>query len=269
MEYSDDFIMLPRVDFAFKELMVSEYIRKGFLSAVLNISDKDIKSTEMLNANLQKEHKDEKQGVLDVRLTLNDSTEIDIEIQLAYMTSWADRSTFYMCRMITGQTGINDLYTNMKKCIAINILDFRYIKQTEKFHTIFHVREDNENIVFTDKMEWHIIELPKLPIDTDGTLLYDWAKFIKSEKREDFEMLAKRNDYLSEAYKRLEVISQDKLKRIEYTSRMKAVMDYNTLMAENYDRGRAEGRAEERASIISMLKEKGMSNEEIAGWFGS
>ncbi len=62
MEYRDDFIMLPKIDFAFKELMANEKIRKGFLSAVFDIPDTDIKSTVMLNTNLCREHEDEKQG---------------------------------------------------------------------------------------------------------------------------------------------------------------------------------------------------------------
>ncbi len=265
MEHRDDFIMLPKIDFAFKELMTNEYVRKGFLSAVLDIKDTDIKSTEMLNTNLRKEHEDEKQGVLDVRLLMNDSTELDIEIQLTYMMSWADRSTFYMCRMISGQTGINKLYTNMKKCVAINILDFKYIDNTDKFHTVFHVREDDENIIFTDKMEWHIIELPKLPVNTDGTSLYDWARFIRSEKREEFEMLAKRSDYLNEAFRQLEVISQDKLKQIEYTSRMKAVMDHNTMMAESYERGEKSGFAKGEKLGLAKGEKLGFAKGEEAG----
>lgn len=94
--YSEDFIMSPKVDFAFKELMRDEMVRKGFLSAVLNIKDTDIRSTVLMNTNLPRVHEDDKQSILDVRLTMNDTTEIDIEIQLAYMSSWADRSTFYL-----------------------------------------------------------------------------------------------------------------------------------------------------------------------------
>ncbi len=223
-------------------------------------------------------------------------TEIDIEIQLSYMRSWADRSTFYLCRMVSEQSDINRTYSNMKKCAAINILDFNYI-QTERFHTTYHVSEDKEHFLFTDKIEWHIIELPKLPVNEDGTRLYDWAKFLSSKNREDFEMLAKRDVYLGEAYKQLDIISQDKLKRIEYTSRQKALNDYTTYMAENYDqghkdgkaegivigekKGRAEGRAEgkaegleegkekERSSTIARMKALGFTEEQIRAVYGS
>ena len=111
----DDFIMSPKVDFAFKEIMYNETVRKGFLSAVLNIRDTEIKSVVMLNTNLTKVHKDEKQGILDVRLTMNDNTEIDIEMQVCSMKTWAERSVFYVSKMIDEQTNTNKMFSNMKK----------------------------------------------------------------------------------------------------------------------------------------------------------
>ncbi|MBR6386305.1 MAG: PD-(D/E)XK nuclease family transposase [Ruminococcus sp.] len=90
----DDFIMSPKVDFAFKEMMYNETVRKGFLSAVLNIRDTEIKSVVMLNTNLTKVHKDEKQGILDVRLTMNDNTEIDIEMQVCSMNNMGGTQCF-------------------------------------------------------------------------------------------------------------------------------------------------------------------------------
>ncbi len=90
-------------------------------------------------------------------------------------------------------------------------------------------------------------------------------------------MFAKRDDYLNEAYKQLDVISQDKLKRIEYTSRQKALNDHNTIMAENYDRGmnkgieigEKKGRLEERESLKEMLMANGMSEEQISEMFNN
>lgn len=161
--------------------------------------------------------------------------------------------------MMVEQVGINKKYSNIRKCIGINILDFNYIKKTERFHTVYHISEDTEHIRFTDVMEWHIVELPKLPTIDDGTDLYDWISFMKAQNREEFEMLAKKNEYLEEAYRHLEIISQDEQKRIEYTARQKAIYDYNTLMEENYNRG-----SEERAlNIANKLRELGVDEEII------
>ena len=264
---NDNFIMSPKVDFAFKEIMRNETVRIGFLSAVLGIKVTKIKSTVMLNTNLPKIHDDEKQGILDVRLTMNDNTEIDIEIQLAYMKSWADRSTFYLSKMLVEQIGINKKYTNIKKCIGINILDFDYIRQTERFHTVYHVSEDTEHIRYTDVLEWHIVELPKLPSMPDGSDLYNWVKFINSQSKEDFKMLANENIYLKAAYEQLEIISQDEQKRLEYTARQKALYDYNTIVEENFERGLEQGIGkgikQKEAELIEKWRAKGMTDEQI------
>ena len=60
--------MRPKVDFAFKEIMTDEKARIGFLAAVLKINPEDIKETQILNTNLRREHEDDKQRILDVRL---------------------------------------------------------------------------------------------------------------------------------------------------------------------------------------------------------
>ena len=269
---NDDFIMSPKVDFAFKEIMFNDKVRKGFLSAVLEIPVNKIKKTVLKNTNLQKIHVDEKQGILDVYLVMNDDTQIDIEIQLAYMASWADRSAFYVSKMLVEQINIDKKYSNFQKCIGINLLDFNYIKDTDRFHTVYHISEDKEHFIYTDIMEWHVVELPKLPAIDDGSDLYNWVRFIKAERKEEFEMLAKKDEYIEEAYKQLEIISQDEQKRLEYTARQKAIYDYNTLIEENYLRGekkgriegKAEGKAEERKTLAEKMRAKGYSEQEIA-----
>ena len=70
-----EFLMKPRNDYAFKELMSVENVRIGFLSAILKLNPDDIKETHILNTDLKKMFPDDKLGILDVRLSLNDDTE--------------------------------------------------------------------------------------------------------------------------------------------------------------------------------------------------
>ena len=49
----DNFLMKPKVDFAFKEIMANEKARIGFLSAVLKIKPEEIKSTQTAWMKLQ------------------------------------------------------------------------------------------------------------------------------------------------------------------------------------------------------------------------
>ena len=95
--------MKPKIDFAFKEIMNDEKARTGFLAAVLHLDPADIKSTRILNPYLRQTHADDKLGILDVRILMNDDTEIDTEIQLSELKVWSDRSLFYAAKMYTDQ----------------------------------------------------------------------------------------------------------------------------------------------------------------------
>jgi len=57
----------------------------------------------------------EKQGILDVRILMNNNTEINIEIQLSYLRVWADRSLFYLAKLYSGQIKPGQNYTVFKK----------------------------------------------------------------------------------------------------------------------------------------------------------
>ncbi len=241
-----EFLMKPKIDFAFKEIMMNEQARIGFLSAMLKLDPADIKTTELLNTNLRKLHEDEKQGILDVRILLNNAAEIDIEIQLSMLNVWADRALFYLAKMYTEQIRPGQNYSIFKKCVSISILDFTLFQDTAEFYSCFHIREDNRQTLYTDKMEFHVLELSKLPdeLKEDSGDILLWAKFINAERKEEFDMLAEKNAYIGSAYEQLQVISQDRQKRLEYEAREKAILDYNQGMFESEQRGFQQGRRE-------------------------
>ena len=268
----DNFLMKPKIDFAFKEIMIDEKARTGFLAAVLKIDPESIQETRILNTNLRREHEDDKQGILDVRLLMDNNREIDIEIQLSELAVWADRSLFYLSKMFTEQIRPGESYRVFKKCVDISILDFILFRDEAEFYSCFHIREDTRNFLYTDKMEFHVIELPKLPDrPKEGcTDLELWAKFINAERKEEFDMLAEKNIYIDSAYRRLQVISQDDKKRMEYEARQKAIRDYNEGLLEAEERGEQRGekrgiqigeqRGEKRRNIENA---RGMKNEGI------
>ena len=96
---------------------------------------------------------------------------------------------------------------------------------------------------YTDKMEFHVIELPKLhkELKEDASDMLLCAKFINSKTKEEFEMLAEKNKSIAEAYQQLQVISQDEQKQLEYDARQKAIWDYNQGMTEAEERGEQRG----------------------------
>ncbi len=268
-----DFLMKPKIDFAFKEIMEDAKARTGFLSAVLHLDPESIKETRILNTNLRKMYEDDKLGILDVRVLMNDDTEIDTEIQLSELKVWADRALFYLSKMYTEQISAGQKYDVFKKCVSISILDFVLFKEEADFYSCFHIREDARHFLYTDKMEFHVIELPKLPkeLRENSSSLELWAKFINAEEREEFDMIAEKDPYIKSAYGQLQVISQDKQKRLEYEAREKAIRDHNQFVfeakqsgrEEGREEGRKEGREEEKVEIAKTLINMGYSTNNI------
>ena len=219
--------------------MNDEKARIGFLSAILHLDPADIKETRILNPYLRQTHEDDKLGILDVRILMNDDTEIDTEIQLSELKVWADRSMFYASKMYTDQIEPGQKYNVFKKCVSISILDFVLFGNESEFYSCFHIMEDTRHFIYTDKMEFHVIELPKLPkaLKEDSSSIELWAKFINAEEMEEFDMIAEKDPYIQSAYNQLQIISQDKQKRMEYEAREKAIRDYNQSMYEAEQRG--------------------------------
>ena len=238
-----DFLMKPKIDFAFKEIMEDEKARTGFLSAVLGLNPEDIKETQILNSHLRKIHEDDKLGILDVRVLLNNDMQIDTEIQLSELRVWASRALFYISKMYTEQIEKGQKYDTLQKCVSISILDFILFEKETEFYSRFHILEDTRHFLYTDKMEFHVIELPKLPEGLrDGCSSIElWAQFINAEQKEEFDMIAEKDPYIKSAYDHLQIISQDKKKRLEYEAREKAIRDHNQFLFEAEQRGEQRG----------------------------
>lgn len=256
---NNEFIMKPKVDFCFKELMEDEFVRKGFIAAILHIHPKEILRTELLPTHLRKEHGNDKLGILDVRILLNGNIQIDMEIQLSPFRLWAERSLFYLGKMYVGQFQKGKSYDVFGKCIHVGILDFELFPGDEEYYAVFHLWEDTRRRKYTDKIELHILELPKIAKhDYPGTELLNWMRFMNAERKEEFEMLAKENEYMEKAYERLMNLSADEEKQLEYEARQKAIMDHDYLMRYNWEEGMKVGI---KAGMVETCKELGLSKE--------
>ena len=59
-------------------------------------------------------------------------------------------------------------------------------------------------------------------------------------------MIAQKDPYIDSAYEKLQIISQDKEKRMEYEAREKAIRDYNEMILTAIERTREETKEETR-----------------------
>ena len=234
----DNFIMLPTVDFCFKELMQNPKVRKGFISALLNLSPDEVEDTVLLPTLLPRDSADDKQGIMDVRVLLKNGTQMNMEMQVKYFEYWDERALFYLSKMFDSQIHKGESYEKLQKCIHVSILDFIHFPNDKECYRRIHFRDDKTSHLYSDKMELQILELKKLPSDVKTSQdVLTWMKFFSGKSRKEFQTMAKTNEYLDEAYNTLLNLSADEKKRLEYEAREKALKDYNTQISSAEKRG--------------------------------
>ena len=233
-----NFIMLPTVDFCFKELMQNPKVRKGFISALLNLPPEEVEDTVLLPTLLSRDSADDKLGIMDVRVLLRDGTQMNMEMQVKYFEYWDERALFYLSKMFDSQIRKGESYEKLQKCIHVSILDFIHFPNDNKCYRRIHFRDDQTSQLYSDKMELQILELKKLPPEVKtGEDVLAWMRFFSSKSKEEFQNMAKTNEYLDEAYNTLLNLSADEKKRLEYEAREKALKDYNTQISSAEKRG--------------------------------
>lgn len=270
---NDNFIMLPTVDFCFKELMKNPKVRKGFVGAILGKDPKIIRKTILVPTDLQKESEDDKLGILDVLVELDDGVKMNMEMQVTYFEFWTHRVLFYMGKVYVGQIKKGDDYDRLRKCIHVSILDFVHFPQDQRCYRKIVFCDAETGAQYTDLLELHILELRKLPAqDQNEDGIIRWMRFLGGKKREEFEDMAKKDEYIEAAYDELKKLSLDEQKRLEYELREKAIRDHNSLMksAQRLGQKRGEEIGEKRGERLALKRlvakkmEKGMSQDEIA-----
>ncbi|GHT50383.1 hypothetical protein FACS1894102_5860 [Spirochaetia bacterium] len=135
----------------------------AFLNAVLGRSGTDaLVSVEILeNKTFSAEIIGDKTSILDVRAITSSGEYVNIEVQLQDLHNMAKRSLFYWSENFNRSISAGQDYNELPKVIAINIVNFDYIK-LDDFHTTFHMREDNHHdCILSDAIEIHFINMVK------------------------------------------------------------------------------------------------------------
>ena len=159
----ENFILLPTVDFCFKELMRNPKVRQGFIAAIMGKDPKAIRKTTLIPNATKKESKDAKLGILDVMVEMEDGSKVNMEMQVAYFGWWSSRVLFYVSKTYSGQIKEGEDYDALKKCIHVSILDFIHFPQDKKCYRKIAFCDVETGEQYTDLMELHILELKKLP----------------------------------------------------------------------------------------------------------
>lgn len=247
-------ILSPKVDFVFKRIFGNEKhpnILISFLNAVIKPTDL-IKSVQIKNTDIEKEHIEDKYSRLDIKAVTNNGEHINIEIQVKNEYNMIKRSLYYWSKMFENQIVKGDDYDTLSRTICINILDFKYLKNNN-FHNCYRLKEINTNEELTDTMELHFIEIPKLRkldnTDEISDMLEAWITFIQSPTSEVVSKLEMSSQEIKEAKEELVRLSGDDKERERYQRRKESLLEQSSLLANAERKGIEKGKKEEKILI--------------------
>ena len=236
----------------------------GFLKSILWLPENEYESIEISDPHLMPDYIDDKRAVVDIKLHTKTKKIIHIEIQLQVSKHMINRIIFYSAKLITEQIGSSEQYDTIQKVISIAITEENLISNSPNYHHRFTLYDLNTGVEFSDLMEINTLELKKLPVETDGKLLYDWAKLIAAETEEELEMIAQRNPEMKKTIVKIRELSANEKARDMIERRQKGILDFNMFVNDAKMEGRAEGRAEERNEIALRLLKLNLPLEQIA-----
>jgi predicted transposase/invertase (TIGR01784 family) len=249
-------ILPPVYDIVFKQVFATRPdLLKPLLKSAINLPEEDFGEITVSDPHVYPEHAGGKLGILDIKVTLKSKTVIDVEMQKEKLTHLPERVLFYCSGMVREQTAPgDDEYENLKPVVSVTIMNEPVLPEDGAYHHRYTLYDPKTRSEFTDLLTVHLIELPKLPKEDDGSDLWWWMRFLTVKTKEELAMIAEKNPVLEKAAERLLEVSEDAATR----RRLERERIFEMDQRDRINTARKEGRQE----VIALLK-KGYSLEEI------
>ena len=230
-------IISPKMDFAFREIMEDDEVRRYFICDALNMSVEQVKETRLGNPFLRRRHRKMNLGILDVKVFLQDGTRINLEMQLRRQKFWEKRSLYYLAKMYADILFMGEHFDRLRRCVAISILDFN-LTEDDRYHSVYRMR-DEMGKDYSDLLELHIIELRKTL--NGKSRMDDWIRLFNAETEEDLHMIKTKNVGVQRAKYVIQEMSLTEAMRDAFEAYRKRKMDRKSEDAYVYDQGKAAG----------------------------
>lgn len=257
----------PKLDLVFKKIfgdVRNTDILTDFLATVLEISPSEITEVEILDNEVVPDILISKFSRLDLKITINRTTSVNIEIQVLNYGNYKERTLFYWAKMYTGDLQKQEDYLNLKNTIAINVIDFNLF-DCKEYHSTFKIFEEHRQELLTDKFRIDFLELRKAKECKECGSMVDkkqmWMDFLNTNAEDDetLDRLSTSSPVMQKAVAVLRKMSADEKELYEIEQREKAVRDEVSARAYERQQGITQG----IENVIAKMKKSGMSDEQI------
>jgi predicted transposase/invertase (TIGR01784 family) len=163
--------------------------------------------------------------ILDIKAVDEKGTWYDIEMQIAEQGYYDKRALYYWSKVYTDQIESGEDFEELRKTIAINILDFNYLDEKE-FHNEYGIYNRKSMKELSDIFDMHFIELGKFDKSFKDikTTLDRWTAFLNKAYEIDKDNIPEElamDENVRKAIEKLDVMYLDKEEREIYENDLK------------------------------------------------
>ena len=143
----------------------------------------------------------DKDFVLDIKILMNSSAAVNLEMQVNNQYNWSERSLVYLSRLFDSLNA-GEAYKAVKPAFQIGILNFTLFPKYPEFFSTYKMLNIRNYQKYSDKFTVHVLDLTQIGLAGDEDKAYGldkWARLFNALTWEDFRMISADNKNMQEA----------------------------------------------------------------------
>lgn len=258
----------PYTDFGFKLLFgtaMNKELLISFLNALL-FKEETVKDVTYLNTEHLGTQEYDRRAVFDVYCENDKGEKFLVEMQKGEQQFFKDRSVFYATFPIREQAKRGEWNYELKAVYTIGILNFIFDDtDPEYFHHEVKLVDMGTRKVFYDKLTFIYLEMPKFNKGEDEleTMFDKWLFVLHNLSSLWERPRALQERVFDRLFEAAEIAKFTRTEMSEYWDSLKNFRDLYSVISTAENKGREEGREEERMKNAVRMKQKGYPLEDI------
>lgn len=166
----------------------------NIIAAVLHIDVSTITDIHVKNSIIPGVAVDDKEYRMDISLTFNNRSNVDIELQIRDEGNWNYRGIHYLCREFEELVKRGADYGEEHSAYQIGFLDFDLFKDHIKFFSRYEMCDTEDGYRINSNFALYVIQLNRLEMETENDKdsgLEKWCRLFKAQTYEELKKLVK------------------------------------------------------------------------------
>ena len=213
-------------DYMFRMVLQSNNnVLKGIISSMMHVPLDTIDAVEIDNPIELGKYIDDKDYVLGIKVKLNDNSIINLEMQVADLGNWQNRSLSYLCRTFENVQKGED-YNSVMPVTHIGFLDYDLFPEEKEFYSNNMLQNVKTGTIYNRNFCLRVLSLNQIELATEEDKKWhidEWARLFKATTWEELKMIAEKDKVYSDAANSIYEQNSDETVRMMCEARREAI----------------------------------------------